>query len=162
MIEKIGIFFFLPLLWEGISSSFLVHLWFPLRHLWIFSFLMVSLFWEEREDNLDVLLIVILGITLDLLFFSPWGAYLFILSSLALFTYCWAKFFSATSISLLAIFFCFPLVELILVEIVAAIEGVTLPFFPLLGAKLLSIPLNIFLFYWWRKKEINRGLKYVE
>ena len=157
MMKEIGIFFFLPLLWEGINSSFLVYLWFPLRHLWIFSFLMVSLFWKEREDNLDILLIVILGITLDFVFFPPWGTYLFVLSGLALFTYGWVNFFSTTFVSLLTIFFCFPFVELVLVKIVAIWEGTTLPFFPLLGAKLLSIPLNIFLFYWWQEREINRG-----
>ena len=161
MMKKIGVFFFLPLLWEGISSLFLAHLWFPLCHLEVFAFLMVSLFWKEREDNLDILLIVVLGIILDFLFFPPWGAYLFILSSLALFTHCWVKVFSTSFVSLLAIFFCLPLLELILVEIVAALEGAMLPFFPLLGAKLISIPLNIFLFYWWQRKEMNRGLKYV-
>lgn len=155
--KKVGIYFLLPLLWEGISSSFLVHLWFPLRHLWIFSFLLISLFWREQEDNSDIIFIVILGVTLDFLFFSPWGTYLFILSSLALFTYCWINFFSTTLVSLLTIFFCFPFVELVLVKIVAIWEGTTLPFFPLLGAKLLSIPLNIFLFYCWQKKEVSRG-----
>ncbi|MDI3543706.1 MAG: hypothetical protein PWP57_1311 [Candidatus Atribacteria bacterium] len=155
MIKKVGIYFFLPLLWEGISSSFLVYLWFPLRHLWIFSFLLISLFWKERENGSDILLILILGVTLDFLFFPPWGTYLFILSSLALFTYCWVRFFSTTSISLLAVFFCFPFVELVLVKVVAILEGTTLPFFPLLGAKLLSIPLNIFLFYYWQKKEAS-------
>ena len=162
MIEKIGVFFFLPLLWEWISSSFLLYLWFPLSHLHIFSFLMVSLFWEGKPSTLDSLLILLIGITSDLLLFSPWGAYLFILSSLALFTYLWVKFFSTSFVSLSVIFFCLPLLELGLEWVVAALGETTLPFLPLLGAKLLSIPLNIFLFYWWQKRETRRGLEYVE
>ena len=100
----------------------------------------------------------LLGI-LTLLFL---GAYLFILSSLALFTYLWVKFFSTSFVSLSVIFFCLPLLELGLEWVVAALGETTLPFLPLLGAKLLSIPLNIFLFYWWQKRETRRGLEYVE
>lgn len=94
--------------------------------------------------------------------FFPWGAYLFILSSLALFAYLWVKFFSTSFVSLSVIFFCLPFLELALEWVVAALGETTLPFLPLLGAKLLSIPLNIFLFYWWQKRETRRGLEYVE
>jgi hypothetical protein len=105
------------------------------RHLWIFSFLLISLFWKERENGSDILLILILGVTWTFCF-SLLGTYLFILSSLALFTYCWVRFFFYYFYLPFSCFLLFPFCGISFGEGIAILEGTTLPFFPLLGAQI--------------------------
>lgn len=127
--------------------SFLARFFLPLIRLNFLLALAVFLFWTKENTWWDVGAFLGLGVLMDVFLFVPFGHFFFLAGMTLLFVVAWRELFSQTTTSLFSLFLVFPLVELVIEEILSMfIRGLCAPFEGIVAVKVLSIVLNMLFF----------------
>ncbi len=125
-------------------------------------FLPVGVLFLSDKERFFLRMVVLFGLAgcLDFLSFSPFGFWFFRMALLVGGTFLWIEVFSPSFFSLGLFLLIYPFVELLLeVVVLRFVHPESFLSFPVLGGKVLSAFLGLFLFRlwseWWRKEDVE-------